>query len=108
MIGTILTIAGIFAGIGVFLSTMYSLTQVLLLEGVPRIAHFVLFVLILSVMFSLFWWRDVATAQVIAVPMLVAALWATVLEQRWYKVFPILVAVFGGLLIAGYAALTPL
>ena len=52
MIGTILTIAGIFAGIGVFLAAMYSMTQVLLLGGMPRVAHFALFVLILPGWFS--------------------------------------------------------
>lgn len=108
MIGTILTIAGIFAGIGVFLAAMYSMTQVLLMEGMPRIAHFALFVLILAVMASMFFWRDVTTARVIAVPLLGVALWTSVLEQRWYRVFPLLVIAFAGLLIAGYVALTPM
>ena len=108
MIGTILAIAGIFAGIGVFLATMYSVTQTLLLEGWPRIAHFTLLVFTLTVMWSMFWWRDVATAQVIAVPMLAAALWTTVLEHRWYRVFPILCTLFAALLMLGYAELTPL
>ena len=108
MIGTILTIAGIFAGIGVFLAAMYSMTQVLLLGGMARVAHFAQFVLILTVMFSMFWWRDVATAQVIALPLVGVALWTLVLEPRWYKVFSVLILIFAGLLIGGYAALTPL
>jgi hypothetical protein len=108
MTGTILTIAGIFAGIGVFLAAMYSMTQVLLMGGMPRIAHFALFVLILTVMFSMFWWRDVGTARVLAVPLMGFAVWTLVLEQRWYRVFPLLVIVFAGLLLAGYVALTPL
>ncbi len=108
MIGTILTIAGIFAGIGVFLAAMYSMTQVLLMGGMPRIAHFALFVLILTVMFSMFWWRDVETARVLAVPLMGVAVWTLVLEQRWYRVFPLLVMAFAGLLLAGYVALTPL
>ena len=108
MISTILTIAGIFAGIGVFLAAMYSMTQVLLLGGVQRVVHFVLFVLILTVMFSMFWWRDVDTARVLAVPLMGVALWAVVLETRWYKVFPLLVIAFAGLLLGGYVVLTPL
>lgn len=108
MIGTILVIAGIFAGIGMFLSTMYSLTQVILLEGLPRIAHFVTFVLILTVMFPLYWWRDVTTARVLAVPLLRAAQWTVVLEHRWYKVFPMLMSLFALMMMLGYVALTPL
>ena len=108
MLGTILTIAGIFAGIGVFLAAMYSFTQVVLLQGTPRIAHFVQFVLIMTVMASMFFWRDVTTARIIAAPLLAAALWTTALETRWYKVFPILVMIFALLMIAGYVALTPL
>lgn len=105
MIGTILTIAGIFAGIGVFFAAMYSLTQILLLAGWSRFAHFSCFTLILTVMASMFFWRDVETAQVIAVPLLAVALWTLVIEPGWYKVFPILVCVFAMVLLLGYVNL---
>ncbi|MEM9059976.1 MAG: hypothetical protein AAGD13_05895 [Pseudomonadota bacterium] len=108
MAATILTIAGIFAGIGVFLATMYSVTQILLLEGLPRIAHFVQLVLILTVMWSLYWWRDVVTAQIVAAPLLAAALWTSALEVGWYRVFPLLVSLFAIAMLTGYIALTPL
>ena len=106
--GMVLTIAGIFAGIGVFLAAMYSMVQVLLTGGVLRLAHFAQLVLILTVMASLFFWRDVTAARVIAVPLLGVALWTTVVETRWARVFPLLVMTFALLLITGYVALTPL
>ena len=90
MIGTILAIAGIFAGIGVFLAAMYSVTQILLQPGLLRIAHFAQLVLIFAVMAALFFWRDVSIARVLAVPLLPAALLVSVIEVRWYRVFPIL------------------
>lgn len=105
MLGVIFTITGIFAGIGVFLATMYSLTQVLLLEGRPRIAHFTQFTLILTVMASLFFWRDVMAARIIAVLLLPVAAWTFWIEPRWFKVFPILVALFALMLVLGYVQL---
>ena len=108
MIGMIVTIAGIFAGIALMLAAMYSVTQILLLEGWPRAAHFIQLVLLLTVMWSLYWHRDVPTAQIIAVPLLGVALWTFVLEVRWYRVFPFLIGGMAALLISGNAALTPI
>ena len=108
MITTLLTIAGIFAGVGVFLAAMYSMVQVLLTGGMMRAAHFAQFVLILTVMAAMFFWRDVTAAQVIAVPLLGVALWTAVLEAGWARVFPLLVMTFALLLITGYVALTPI
>ena len=104
----IFQIAGIFSGIGLFLSMMYSLTQILLMRGWVRIAHGVLFVLILTVMSTLFFWRDVVTAQVLAVPLLCAAIWVTIVETRWYRVFPIIVIVFSISLASGAIYLNPI
>ena len=102
--GVILTIAGIFAGIGVFIATMYSVSQIVLLEGRARIAHAVLITLILVVMACLVE-RWVPMARVLAIPLLGAAFWVAVLETRWYRIFPLLVMLFALLLILGYVAL---
>lgn len=102
----IFQIAGIFSGIGLFLCTMYSLTQILLTEGRVRIAHAVLFVLILTVMASMFFWRDVVTAQVLAWPLGIVAIWVTWEETRWYRIFPLLVIVFAATLGGGYVAIS--
>ncbi|MEM9369503.1 MAG: hypothetical protein AAGD07_26340, partial [Planctomycetota bacterium] len=100
----ILTIAAIFAGIGVFLATMYSVSQILLLEGRARLAHAASVVTILIVMACLMErWNE--TARIAAIPMLGAAFWTLVVEPRWYRVFPLLVMVFALLIILGYVVL---
>lgn len=100
----VLTIAGIFAGIGVFLAAMYSVSQILLLEGRSRMAHAASLILILAVMACLME-RWVGVARLLAFPLLGAAFWTLVIEPRWYRVFPILVIAFALLLIMGYVAL---
>lgn len=103
----ILTIAGIFAGIGIFLAAMYSMTQVLLLSGWGRIAHGVCLALIMAIMFVLFFYNAIALAQVIAFALFGVGIWTFVLERRWYRVFPVIVMVFALMLILGYVALNP-
>ena len=103
----ILTIAGIFAGIGVFLAAMYSLTQGILLDGRKRWLHVALFALILITMGALMQ-REVLLARVLALPLLGAGIATLWIEPRWFKVFPILVIVFSITLLLGYVALTPL
>ena len=104
---TILVIVGIFCGIGVFIATMYSMTQVLLLQGKGRIAHGLQFLIVMAIMTVLYIWRDAAMAQLIAVPLLPVAIWTFLLERRWYRIFPILIFLFALVLIAGYVALNP-
>jgi len=102
--GMVLTIAAIFAGIGVFMATMYSVSQILLLEGRARMAHVASVVTILIVMACLMErWND--TARIAAIPMLAAAFWTLVVEPRWYRVFPILVVAWAILIIMGYVVL---
>ena len=101
----ILTIAGIFAGIGVFLATMYSVSQILLMEGRMRVAHALQIGLILCVMACLME-RWIIGARILAVPMMGVAFWVAVLEPRWYRVFPLLVMLFALLLILGYVAMS--
>lgn len=100
----ILTVAGIFAGIGIFMATMYSVSQILLLEGRARLAHAASLTLVLIVMACLME-RWVDTARIFAIPLLAAAFWTLVVEPRWYRIFPILVMAFALLLIMGYVAL---
>ena len=102
--GMVLTIAAIFAGIGVFLAAMYSLTQILLLEGRARVAHAASLTMILVVMACLME-RWIDTARLLAFPMFAAAFWTLVVEPRWYRVFPLLVMAFAVLVAMGYVVL---
>lgn len=98
--GMIFLITGIFAGIGLFLATMYSVSQIILLEGRGQLAHGVLLALILFMMACLMErWLD--TARLTAVAIMPTAFWVMVLEPRWYRVFPIVVMGFAGLVISG-------
>lgn len=100
----VLTIAGIFAGIGIFLAAMYSVSQVLLLEGRGRMAHAANLAMILIVMACLME-RWVPAARTLAIPLMGTAFWTLVIEPRWYRIFPLLVMLFAGLLIMGHVAL---
>ena len=99
---------GIFGGIAVFLATMYSMTQVLLLEGRLRWVHATLFLLVMAIMTVLFWWRDPAVARLFSFPLVPVALWAFWIEVRWYRIFPMLVLLFALALATGYVALNPI
>lgn len=103
-IDTILTLFGIFAGVGVFLSVMYSVSQILMLEGRGRAAHAILLGLILAVMAALME-RAVPLARLLAAPLAAVAFWTLVLEPRWYRVFPLIVIAFAAVLMAGYVAM---
>ena len=100
----ILTIAGIFAGIGVFLAAMHSLTQCFLLDGRPRWLFAAHLILIMVVMGGL-WFRDIPMARLVAIPLIVVAFIVLFRERGWYRIFPALVIVFALLLILGYVAL---
>lgn len=104
---TIILITGIFAGIGIFLAMMYSVTQVILLDGWGRIAHGVTFGLVMAIMSALFFWESVGAARLIAVPLFFACFWTMVLEVRWYRIFPILLMGFSIVLVLGHVALNP-
>ena len=106
--GTILLLIGLFAGLGVFLATMYSMTQVLLIGGRLRIAHALTFLLVMAIMTVLYLWRDVAVARLLSFPLVPVALWTLWLEQRWYRIFPGLILIFALVLVAGYVALNPI
>jgi hypothetical protein len=102
---TILIVAGLFAGIGVFLSAMYSLSQLFLMEGRAQAAHGAMLVMILVVM-ALLLERYVDYARYAAVPLFLAATWCLIAEERWFRIFPLLVQIFSAILILGYVALT--
>lgn len=97
-------LAGIFAGIGVFLSAMYSVSQILLLGGYGRIAHAILLAFLFAAMAALME-SAVGLARVLALPLAIAAFWTLVLEPRWYRVFPLIVIAFAVMLLAGYVAM---
>ena len=80
---------------------MYSVSQILILEGRARIAHVLHLILILTVMGALME-RAEPLARMIAIPLILAAFWLLVVEPRWYRIFPLLVIAFSALLIAGY------
>lgn len=102
--GMVLTIAAIFAGIGVFMATMYSVSQILLLDGRARAAHVASVITILVVMACLMErWNELA--RIAAIPMFAAAFWTLVVEPRWYRIFPLLVMVFALTVILGYVVL---
>lgn len=102
---TVLVIVGIFAGIGVFLANMYSLTQILLLEGRGRLAHAGSFGLVMAIMTVLYIWRDTGLAQLISLLLIPVAAWTFWIERRWYRVFPVLVMAFALALSLGYVAM---
>ncbi len=100
-----MTLVGIFAGIGVFLAAMYSLSQILLLQGRGRVAHAICFGLILAVMAALME-RAVPIARILSAPLILVAFWTLVLEPRWYRIFPLLVMLFALMAILGYVSMT--
>lgn len=83
------------------MAAMYSVSQVLILEGRARIAHGLHLILILTVMGALME-RAEPLARMIAIPLILAAFWLLVVEPRCYRIFPLLVIAFSALLIAGY------
>lgn len=94
-------IVGIFCGIGVCMGTLYSVAQVVLLEGYRRWIHFALIVMMLTVMWFLLE-RDALTARLLSPLLLVACLAAVWAESRWFKIMPLLQGVFACVLFAGY------
>jgi len=99
----IATIAGIFAGIGVFLAAIYSASQALLSEGEGRAMHALGAGLILAAMAALME-REVGLARFLAVPLALVAGRTLMIERRWYKVLPLLVIAFAVALMLGYVA----
>ena len=83
---------------------MYSLTQIFLVDGEARWMHIAGFGLILLTMGFLME-REIPTARILAVPLLLVAARLLMLEPRWFRIFPALVIVFALLLNLGYVAL---
>lgn len=102
---TILIIAGLFAGIGVFIATAYSLSQILLLEGRGRAAHAACLIMTLIVMGALME-RAIPIARVAAIPMLLVASWCFAIERGWFRVFPVLLQIFAAIVALGFVVLT--
>ena len=84
---------------------MYSVSQILMLEGRGRFAHALSLGLILAVMAALME-RHVPVARVLAAPLILVAFWTAVIEPRWYRLFPLITVVFALLVVMGYVAMT--
>lgn len=101
---TILIIAGLFAGIGVFMAAAYSLSQILLLEGRGRAAHATCLIMILIVMAALME-REIPIARIASIPLILSATWCFAIERGWFRIFPILVQIFAVIVALGYVEL---
>ena len=104
----VMLLIGIFGGIAVFLSMMYSLVQVMLVEGRARYVHGALFVLMMAIFTLLYLWRDTGGAQLLSVPLIPVAVWAIWIERRWYRVFPLIITCVALLGALGFIVLAPL
>lgn len=102
--GLMLMVTGIFAGIAVFLATLYSLTQSFLAEGHLRRAHLLSLLGVLAIMLAL-QYREIWLARLLALPLIGFAAWAMAGERRWYRLFPLLHQLFAVVLLAGWVAL---
>lgn len=100
----ILIVIGVFSGIAIFMATLYSLAQIVLLEGRGRAAHTSVMLATLLVMGAL-QVGEVGAARLLALPMLATAIWAFAVERRFYRIFPILQQVFATIVLLGYVAL---
>lgn len=100
----LLLAVGIFAGIAVAMATFYSIAQVFVGEGRARWAHGLTLGLTLAVMAAL-QWGSIPAARVLALPLLLAAIWAFSAETRWFRLFPALQQIFAVVLILGLVAL---
>lgn len=104
---SVIFVVGLFSGIGVFLSTMYSLSRVVTFEARGKMANAAVFASIIAIMTALFFFQSVPMARVLAVPALLAALWSVWTEERWFKIFPLLVILFATVVLLGYVAAYP-
>ncbi|MEL6337170.1 MAG: hypothetical protein AAFS07_00640 [Pseudomonadota bacterium] len=98
--GLLLLVVGIFSGLFVFIATMYSVAQAMLNEDKIRWVHLALILATCTVMAFLYE-RMVPPARISAVPMFAVAFVAMWMEERWFKVFPIMQQLFAAIVIAG-------
>jgi hypothetical protein len=102
--GLLILVTGIFAGLFLGIATLYSLAQAMLAEGRLRWAHLAALLAVGAVMAAL-QAGSVPAARLLALPLLGIALWCAYLEERWFKVFPVLHQAFAAALLAGLVAL---
>ncbi|MEM6679765.1 MAG: hypothetical protein AAF675_18025 [Pseudomonadota bacterium] len=102
--GLIILVTGIFAGLFVFMTTVYSLGQAMLSDGWIQRAHLASLLVTLVVMGALYE-KQVPLARAVAFLLFAIALWTFWLEERWFKIFPVLTQLFALALIAGFVAL---
>ncbi|MEO0823893.1 MAG: hypothetical protein AAF074_26225 [Pseudomonadota bacterium] len=102
--GLMLLVIGIFAGLFVFIATTYSLAQAMLTEGRLQIAHLAALLATCAVMAALYM-GYVPVARILALPLLGISLWTFWLEERWFKVFPMLHQLFAVVVLLGFVAI---
>lgn len=99
-----LTIFAIFVGIAMAMAALYSSAQLFMARGRLRRAHAASLATLMAVMAALAWPSEPA-ARLAAAPMLAAAFWTFLLEERWYRIFPALQQLFAAVVLAGLAEL---
>ncbi len=104
---SILMIIGLFAGISVCMATLYSAAQAMTREGPRRWANLAGVVAVMVVMGALLE-REIWLARLVAPVLLGIGVWVFLVEEGWYRIFPVLMQLFAVVLIAGWVALSPL
>ncbi|MCI4660988.1 MAG: hypothetical protein MRY63_04085 [Neomegalonema sp.] len=102
-------LVGIFLGFTVFFGALFSFAQVIAEKGALRIAYIIILVLILVVMLSLQaiyddWGVDgpaVLAARVAGGLLVLPATYAIRYDERWRRVWPLALAVFGAIVASG-------
>ncbi|MEM9782527.1 MAG: hypothetical protein AAF899_08635 [Pseudomonadota bacterium] len=102
--GLMLLVVGIFGGLFIFIATTYSLAQAILTEGRLRWVHLALLLAVMAVMAAL-QFGSVTAARMLSAPLLVLAIWASVIEERWFKLFPLLHQIFAVIVLVGFVAI---
>ncbi|MEO0763325.1 MAG: hypothetical protein AAFZ09_16235 [Pseudomonadota bacterium] len=97
-------VVAIFSALFVFIATMYSLAQFILNEGRERWTHLAIMLVVLAIFASLEL-RSVVGARLLALPLFCLTLWAMWIEERWFKVFPLLQMMFAIVLLLGLVAI---
>jgi cbb3-type cytochrome oxidase subunit 1 len=91
---------GIIIGAAVFAAAIWSAAQSYLKTGRLRYAHLALLTLTLAGMACVsLMWPVVAT--VIGIALIIAGLYAVLIEERWNKLLPLAQAILGLALVAG-------
>lgn len=95
---------GVFGGVAVAMATFYSLARAVMVGGKTRYAHGLIIAVTLLVMASL-QWGTVEAARLFALPLFGGAVWAFSIEDRLYKLFPLIQQLLAVALLAGLVSM---